>query len=78
MTTTWTEPYHGVTHTSIGRRQCTVCDVQGCITATVFGRRGSGRVMADAIAWPRTFATVAAAQAWCEETASRFTRDEGD
>lgn len=72
----WTAPYHGVSHAVIGERQCTV-EVNGrVITAVVFGRRGSGRVLADAIDPPVTFATVAAARQWCEDVAGRCLRVE--
>lgn len=70
---TWTVPYHGVQHRIINRRQCTIADRgPNKIEATVFGRRGSGRVVADAINSPVWFHTIEAAQAWCEETAARF------
>lgn len=74
----WTSPFHGVTHRMVHGRQCTI-EVHGaCITATVFGRRGSGQVQADAITAPVTFATVDAAQTWCVRTATPYQQRTAD
>jgi len=69
----WSPPFHGVSHRMIGGRQCTIVDYGPyAIEATVFGRRGSGSVQADAIDAPVRFATVAAARMWCEDVAGRL------
>jgi hypothetical protein len=67
----WTTSYHGVSHRYIQRRQCTITTVGRLHGAIVFGRRGSGAVVADAIEAPVAFATREAAEQWCERIATR-------
>ena len=66
----WTAPFHGVSHRYIAGRQCTITTVGRFHGAVVYGRRGSGCVMADAIDAPVVFASVEAARQWCEQIAA--------
>ncbi len=68
--TTWTTPYHGVSHASLNGRQLTITDYGTFTTATVFGP--SGAIMSAAIDAPDTFMNAKAAQMWCEGVASQF------
>ncbi len=68
--TTWTTPYHGVSHAIMNGRQLTITDYGRFTTATVFGPKGS--IMSGAVDAPDTFINAKAAQMWCEGVAGGF------
>lgn len=70
--TEWTKPYYGVQHAFRNGHQCTITQyTPTMVTATVFGRYGSGCVFSDARDAPESFRSVEAAQQWCEKEAMR-------